>query len=432
MTYPETIAYLYERLPMFSRIGPAAFKKDLTNIRALCDALGNPQRKFKNIHVGGTNGKGSVCHMLAAVLQQAGYKTGLHTSPHLRDFRERLRIDGIPAPEDFVVDFVAGHAGLVERLQPSFFELSVAMAFQWFADNEVDVAVVEVGLGGRLDSTNILLPEVSVITNISLEHTQMLGDTRKAIAGEKAGIIKAQTPVVVGEVDPETAPVYVERAEAQQAPLVFAPEQFSARLLRGENGGQQIAVRDRSAGSEQVYALDLGGGYQQQNLLTVLSTVGVLRQKGWDLPQESVIEALSRVKQATGLRGRWEVLGHAPLVLADVAHNPAGLQQLMAHIGRLSFDRLWMVIGFVKDKNVAEALTVFPRSAAYFFCQADNPRSLPATTLEALARAGGLNGSIQANVPAALAAARAAAGPDDLIVVTGSTFVVAEIIPMRP
>ncbi len=431
MDYAETIDFLYSKLPMFSRQGASAYKKDLTNIRLLCEVLGNPQKQFKSIHVAGTNGKGSVCHMLAAVLQQSGYKTGLHTSPHLLDFRERIRINGGMAAKEFVVDFVENNQELIKRVQPSFFELSVAMAFSWFAINKVEVAVVEVGLGGRLDSTNILEPELAVITNISLDHTKLLGSTRKEIAGEKAGIIKRGTPVVIGETDAETAPVFTEKAMREQAPIYFADQMLAVRLKKQQPGGQWVSVENLSDHLTEEFKLDLSGNYQASNLRTVVCAVEVLREKDWHLDKENTQKALRKVKKSTGLRGRWEVLKHHPLVVADVGHNVAGIQEIMNQIRATSFDRLFIITGFVKDKNVAEALSLYPKEATYFFCQADNPRALPAEALMEVAQSFGLEGNPYPSVKAAYQTALKAAAPADMILVCGSTFVVAEILRER-
>lgn len=427
VTYSETIDFLYSRLPMFSRTGSSALKKDLTNIRALCSALGDPQKRFKSIHVGGTNGKGSVSHMLAAVLHYSGYKTGLHTSPHLTDFRERIRVNGQMAPKAFVIDFVERNKALIGEVQPSFFELSVAMAFAWFAESKVEVAVVEVGLGGRLDSTNILHPDLSVITNISLDHMQFLGNTRELIAREKAGIIKLHTPVVIGATDQETAPVFKEKADRMKAPLYFADQLFEAAQKEGRPGVQQITVYDEKKKAAE-FTLDLLGKYQAANLQTVLGAIKVLNELGWHLNRKKVKAALSRVKSLTGMRGRWEVLKQEPCIIADVAHNSAGIQQVMEQVTALPYAHLYIIMGFVKDKSVGEVLRFCPPEAAYLFCQADSPRALAAEALKQLAAEAGLKGTAFPSVRSAYHAALDKAGIEDVILICGSTFVVAEVL----
>ncbi len=428
MTYPETIDFLYSKLPMFSRKGASAFKKDLAHIKILCEALGHPQKQFKSIHVGGTNGKGSVCHMLSAILQQSGYKTGLHTSPHLLDFRERIRINGNMVEKDFVVDFVEKSKSLIRQIRPSFFEISVAMAFKWFAENKVDIAVVEVGLGGRLDSTNILEPLLSVITNISLDHMALLGHTKKEIAGEKAGIIKHHTPVVIGETDIETVPVFREKARLQEAPVYFADQLLKVILKEEWFDGQKLSVEDKRNNNVEEYILDLPGNYQIPNLQTVLCTVNILRAYGWHLDMEKVQAALGRVREHTGMRGRWEILKKQPLIVADVGHNVAGIQQVMRQLSSVFFDRLFIITGFVKDKEIEEALRYYPRGATYFFCRADNPRAMPAEDLQQLASLSGLKGAAFPTVRAAYLAAEEQAAPEDMILICGSTFVVAEVL----
>jgi dihydrofolate synthase/folylpolyglutamate synthase len=430
-TYPATLDFLYNRLPMFSRVGAVAFKKDLTNIVALSDALGNPQQRFKSIHIAGTNGKGSVSHMIAAVLQQSGYKTGLYTSPHLKDFRERIRIDGKMISKDFVVGFVRENFALVQQISPSFFEITVAMAFAWFARNACPVAVVEVGLGGRLDSTNILQPELSVITNISYDHQQILGDTLTQIAGEKAGIIKPGIPVVIGETDPETKVVFEQVAARLESPIVFADQWW--KITSRQTLADQLGVElHRQSGEESlpvVYRTDLTGAYQVKNLMTVLTAVTLLQQRHWHIGYDATRQALSAVKRLTGLRGRWEVIGNRPLVIADVAHNEAGIREVTRQAGMLPYEKLHIVTGFVRDKSIDAILELFPAEAIYYFCQAAIPRALPSTELAAMAGGYGLKGKAYSQVKDAFAAARACAGPDDVILVCGSVFVVAEVLP---
>lgn len=427
MDYPQTLDYLYHTLPMFSRMGPAAFKKDLTNITALCTHLGNPQRHFKTIHVGGTNGKGSVSHMLAAILQTAGYKTGLYTSPHLADFRERIKVNGDLITEAVVVDFVRRHKMFIEELQPSFFEITVAMAFQYFAEQQVDVAVIEVGLGGRLDSTNIITPELAIITNISWDHMNMLGDTLPQIAAEKAGIIKEGIPVIIGEKEEATAAVFSKTATEKKAPLYFASDHFSVKEFKLEPDVLHLAVADVQYGVLKKFALDLTGIYQLKNIVTVLQAVELLKDKSFHLPDAVVQQALAITKKLTGLYGRWDVVHRNPTVVLEVAHNEAGMQQLLAHLRHITYQNLHIVLGFVKDKEVDSVLRLLPGNAAFYFTRAHIPRALEATALQEKAAYYGLKGEAYDDVNIALKAALQSATANDLILVCGSIFLVAEV-----
>lgn len=427
--YPETLDFLLHKLPMFSRIGMGAYKKDLGNIRSISEALGNPQSGFRSIHVAGTNGKGSVSHMLAAVLQDAGYKTGLYTSPHLVDFRERIRINGAMIDPENVLAFVQSHFELITRIQPSFFEITVAMAFDWFSRQGVDIAVVEVGLGGRLDSTNIITPELSVITNISLDHQQLLGSTLSEIAVEKAGIIKTHVPVVIGETHPETQEVFSDKAGEREAPLVFADQCWGITRERERAGMLMLEAVRLAGGPEQTVtaALDLTGGYQKKNFLTVLAALDQLQRQGWRVsPRET--GALARVRALTGLRGRWEQIAGNPRIIVDVAHNEAGISEVMGQLGTVRYQRLHVVTGFVRDKSIARMLELMPREACYYFTQATIPRALSAAELASEAVSHGLEGKAFTHVKDAVAAAIAAAEPEDLILVTGSIFLVAEVL----
>jgi len=428
MNYSKTLDYLYSRLPMFTRIGSAAIKKDLDNTLILCRDLGNPQEKFKTIHVGGTNGKGSTSHMLAAVLQQAGYKTGLYTSPHLKDFRERIRINGEMVPERFVTSFVEQQRQLIEDISPSFFEVTVAMAFSWFAEEHVDVAVIEVGLGGRLDSTNIIHPELVVITNISFDHTNILGNTLQAIAYEKAGIIKSAVPVIIGERQEEIAQVFTDKAAEMQSKLLFANEVLHIADTYRENGCLVTSVYKGEICLFKALKLDLTGSYQLKNILTVIQSVISLREAGFHLPDEAVYLAIKKVRESTGLRGRWDVLSKNPLVIADTGHNIAGIQEVLQNIRDTPHKRLHVVIGMLKDKDVSTVLQLMPAAAIYYFCQPNLERALPAYDLALQAEKSGLKGDIFETVTLALDAAKTSAGPDDLIFVGGSTFVVAEAL----
>lgn len=427
MNYQETIDFLFTRLPLFSRIGVAAYKKDLTNTIALCKFLGDPHTKFKTIHVAGTNGKGSVSHMLAAILQTAGYKTGLYTSPHLKDFRERIKVNGKMVEEEFVIDFTEKIKPMIDELEPSFFEITVAMAFDHFAEQKVDIAIVEVGLGGRLDSTNIITPELSVITNIGWDHMNMLGDTLEKIAFEKAGIIKEKIPVVVGEILPETFPVFEKAAKERNTPLSIASQTRQATDWKWEKHELIVEVASQHHTDHKKYHLDLPGIYQTKNLLTVLESCSQLQQKGWNISEDKIHEGLKHVKKLTGLHGRWEIIRHAPLVVLDVAHNIDGIKQLLQQVELTEHKRLHMVIGMVRDKEIDNILHILPKEAAYYFTKAQIPRALPENELQAKARRYKLNGNCFSNVNTALYAAAVNADKKDMIVVCGSIFLVGEL-----
>jgi dihydrofolate synthase/folylpolyglutamate synthase len=397
---------MFEQLPMYQRQGKTAFKKDLTNTLAFAKALGHPEKKFKSIHVGGTNGKGSVSHMLAAVLQTAGYNVGLYTSPHLKDFRERIKINGESIPKAEVVEFIANHQSFLAQHRLSFFEMTVGMAFDYFAKQKVDIAVIEVGLGGRLDSTNILRPELSVITNIGMDHMAFLGDTLEQIAGEKAGIIKANTPVVIGETLPETRPVFVKKAEAEHAPIHFA-ETLESSLPQ----------------------CDLLGSYQVFNLKTCLKSLEVLQKTGnWSIPKTAIKKGLAEVRNITHFRGRWEILNDHPKTVADTAHNKEGLSLVLEQVLNENYKTLHIVLGVVNDKDLDSILPLFPTSAKYYFSKPNVPRGLEATTLYHKAKSFSLFGKAFTTVENALKAAQKAAQPEDFIYVGGSTFTVAEIL----
>jgi dihydrofolate synthase / folylpolyglutamate synthase len=428
MNYAETVDYLFTKLPMFSRIGAAAYRADLNNTWQLSDFAGNPERRFKSIHVAGTNGKGSTSHMLAAIFQEAGYKTGLYTSPHLKDFRERIRVNGEFIAESFVVDFVRRISPLSEQLDPSFFEICVVMAFDYFAQLNVDIAIIEVGLGGRLDSTNIITPELSVITNIGYDHMNLLGDTLTKIAFEKAGIIKRGIPVIIGETHPESAPVFEQRAHEEQAPIRFADKQrYVTDWKYGRHSLDVEVTTSPVAADVDWYALDLAGIYQTHNLLTVLEAVHNLRGRGWKLEPAAVHRALKRVKHLTGLHGRWEIVHENPDIILDVAHNEDGIRQLLRQIEVTDHEELHLVLGMVNDKAIDKVLALLPPQAHYYFTRAQIPRALPQDLLAAQAAAAGLKGAAYPTVPEALQAAKTRAKPKDLIVVFGSVFVVAEV-----
>jgi dihydrofolate synthase / folylpolyglutamate synthase len=409
---------------MFSRMGSAAFKKDITNTILLCERLGNPHKKFKSIHVAGTNGKGSVSHMLAAIFQTAGYKTGLYTSPHLYDFRERIKLNGEMCDENFVVDFVERIQPAIEEIQPSFFEITVAMAFDFFAQQKVDIAIIEVGLGGRLDSTNVITPELSIITNIGWDHMNLLGNTLKEIAFEKAGIIKENILVVIGEKKKETENVFRNIASQKKSPIYFAEENFSVADFRLLNNSIEVSVADKNSSTIN-YQLDLSGVYQTKNILSVLQSVELLQE--WKINQQSIQTALKNVKQLTGLHGRWEVIHENPTVVLEVAHNKDGIEQMLQHLQKINFNKLHIVVGIVKDKDVDAVLELLPKEATYYFTQSHIPRALNAQALEAKASEYFLKGNCFDDVNIALQNALINSAKDDLIIVCGSIFLVAEV-----
>ncbi len=426
MQYPEAIDYLYSRLPVFHRIGPKALKPGLGNTLKLCEALGNPQDKFRSIHVAGTNGKGSTSHMLAAIYQSAGYRVGLYTSPHLKSFTERIRLNGEPIAEAEVAAFVTQQQASIEAIEPSFFEVTVAMAFDFFARKAVDVAVVEVGLGGRLDSTNIITPLTSVITNIGYDHTDILGDTLAQIANEKAGIIKAYVPVIIGETHPETEPVFKEIARSLDAPITFSDQNYVVQDRGLLNGFRQVEV-EQPGDSFLPLSLDLLGGYQLQNVKTVLATVAVL-QPVLHVSPSAQRDGLKKVTALTGLKGRFQTIHEQPRVIADTAHNQPGLEALLETIQLLSYAVLRIIIGLVADKDRSNLLATLPQTATFYFCQAQTPRSLSADTLQVEAASIERRGAAYPDVNAALDAALQQAQPDDLILITGSNYIIAELI----
>lgn len=438
MNYEQTLQYLYTQLPMFTRDGASAFKKDLTNTLELCRRLDNPQHKFRSVHVGGTNGKGSTSHMLAAILQTAGYKTGLYTSPHLKDFRERIRINGQMISQQTVVDFVEDHRADFDEIAPSFFEMTVALAFDVFAKEKVDIAVIEVGLGGRLDSTNVITPLLSVITNIGWDHMNMLGDTLQLIAGEKAGIIKQGIPVIIGEQQPEVSNVFIDKAAQTNSNIRFASEEWvvsSPEVGKSESpkekaGLLEIAIQKISSGLSdfRTFRLDLTGSYQLKNVKTVLSAVDELRERGFVITGEHLKTALRQVKNLTGLHGRWETLSHNPLTICDTGHNPDGIEEVMKNIASVKYNHLHMVIGMVNDKDTGKVLSLLPKDATYYFSKPDIPRGLSAESMKAQAQAHGLIGEAYLSVKEALLSAQKNAANDDLVFVGGSTFVVAEVV----
>jgi dihydrofolate synthase/folylpolyglutamate synthase len=427
MTYDQTIDYLFTRLPMYSRIGAAAYREDLTNTIRLCEYIGNPQQQFKSIHIAGTNGKGSVSHMLASILQTAGYKTGLHTSPHLKDFRERIKINGQMVSKEFIVDFTERIRPVIDEIDPSFFEISVAMTFDYFAQQGVDIAVIETGLGGRLDSTNIILPELSVITNIGWDHMNLLGDTLQKIAGEKAGIIKPGVPVVIGEITTETAPVFENTAHQRNAPITIAAKKRQAMDWKWQKHELVVQVAEEHKTDRQVYHLDLPGLYQTKNLLTVLEACAIMQEQGWNIDETSIQSGLRQVKKLTGLHGRWDIIHQHPSVVLDVAHNEAGMQQVIEQLELTDYHELHIILGMVKDKAIDKVLALLPSSAHYCFTQAGIPRALDAKELQEQAAAAGLKGKTYPDVNTALKEVLANARKNDMVLICGSVFLVAEV-----
>lgn len=405
MKYEEVTAWMFSRLPMYQQQGGVAYKKDLSRTELFAAHLGHPETKFKSIHVGGTNGKGSTAHMLAAVLQEAGYKVGLYTSPHLKDFRERIKINGAKIPENFVNDFIHEQKSFLERHQLSFFEMTVGMAFSYFEKENVDIAIVEVGLGGRLDSTNIITPEVSVITNIGLDHTQFLGETLKEIATEKAGIIKENVPVIIGETQDEIQSIFRDKAKTVNADLCFA-----------------------DATEHQVFPCSLLGEYQQKNIKTAVQTLSVLKSKGFIIDEHQIKKGLMLVQKHTGLRGRWEVLSKNPKVICDTAHNKEGLTLVLKQLQKESYKTLHIVLGMVRDKAVEDLVDLFPKHAVYYFCSPAMERGMKVDKLAQIFNAKGYQGQTYSSVNEAFNSAKQHATPQDLIFVGGSTFVVAEVL----
>ena len=411
MDYQNTLLYLYNSVPMFQQVGSSAYKEGLENTLVLDQHFGLPHRNFHSIHVGGTNGKGSCSHTLAAILQEAGYRVGLYTSPHLVDFRERIRINGQPIPKEYVVRFVEKERSLFEPLHPSFFELTTAMAFRYFADEHIDVAVIEVGLGGRLDCTNIIHPDLCIITNISFDHTQFLGNTLEKIAREKAGIIKSGIPVVIGETTPETKPVFTKQAREVDAPILFAEED----------------EKDDYPGLE----CELKGVYQIKNTRTLLTAITELQKVGYTLSEQSVRSGFAHVCELTGLMGRWQKLQDAPNLICDTGHNVGGITYITEQLKQQSYRKLHMIIGMVNDKDIRGVLALLPKEAEYYFTKASVKRALPESELAQLASETGLQGSCYPDVPSAVRAAQEKSLPEDFIFVGGSNFIVADLLANR-
>lgn len=427
MNYQETLNFLYTRLAVFHREGKTAYKANLDNSTELDEYFGHPHRKYLCIHVAGTNGKGSVSHMLAAILQTAGYKTGLFTSPHLEDFRERIRVNGKEIPEQEVIDFVEQNKGIIEKIEPSFFELTSSLAFKYFENQNIDIAVIETGMGGRLDSTNIIRPILSIITNIELDHMEFLGSNKALIAGEKAGIIKQNTPLVIGETDTETEVVFRSRAEELKAPIYYADQLID---LHKENPNTYSIVSNtkNEFWIKENVQIDLYGNYQKKNLTTVLISSFVLKEYcSINISREAIISGLRDAAKSTGLRGRWQILGNNPLIICDTGHNAHGLKYVTDQLNLLEKDKLYIVFGVVSDKDLDSVLPLLPRNAYYFFTQADIPRAMDAETLSKKCIAEGLVGEVIKSVKRAYQQARSLAQNNDIVFIGGSTFVVAEI-----
>ena len=425
MNYPEAIEYLYNRLPVFHQIGAVSYKPGLENSIRLMEQLHNPQNEYRIIHVAGTNGKGSVSHFLSAILQSAGYKTGLYTSPHLVDFGERIRVNGKKIQPEYVADFVEKNEKMLDKIQPSFFEATMAMAFRYFADCAVDVAVIEVGLGGRLDSTNIVSPALSVITNISFDHTEFLGNTLAQIAAEKAGIIKPEIPVVIGEVVPETRPVFIQKAQEQNSPLTFAEENISVKFIEYSADKMIVETRD-----DEKLIVGLCGEYQLKNIATVLTAVEELQKLGFAIYREDVKNGLENVIPLTNLQGRWQVISHKPTVVLDTGHNKGGIENIVHQLKKQHYEKLRIVIGMVKDKDISGVLSLLPRDAVYYFTNAATERALPALKLKEQAERTGLNGKAYSTVEQAVKLALEEAGEKDFVFIGGSNFVVGEALPV--
>jgi len=435
MSYQDTINYLYNKLPMFSRVGAAAIKKDLDNTIAICDFLGNPQQKFKTIHVAGTNGKGSSSHMLASIFQEAGYTTGLYTSPHLYDFRERIKVNGKMCSETFVTQFTQKMKPFIEKVAPSFFEITVGMAFEYFAQEKCDIAIIETGLGGRLDSTNIIHPELSLITNIGMDHMALLGNTLSEIAFEKAGIIKAETPIVISEVIPETKIIFDNKASSVHAPIYYAEDFLIFNSFQNdwdhslfEYTQPLIHYLDAPLFQKKfTVETDLPGKYQNKNLKGVLVAAQILSGMGWKLTAPKILKALAKVKENTGLMGRWECIQNNPRIILDVAHNEHGVLALLEQLSTMHYQHLHIITGMVKDKDVEAVLGLLPKNATYYFTQSHIPRAMSAQELAEIAKMRGLNGIVFENVNEAIAAAKDKAHQKDLILVMGSIFLIAEV-----
>lgn len=424
MNYTETTEWLFSQLPMYQREGKSAYKADLENSTILDSRFGHPHRKYRCIHVAGTNGKGSVSHMLASIFQEAGYKTALYTSPHLKDFRERIKIDGKEIPEEYVTRFVEENREFFENLHPSFFEMTSTMAFCWFAEEGVDIAIIEVGLGGRLDSTNVITPELSVITNISLDHTALLGNTLEQIATEKAGIIKQNIPVVVGSYNPQFAHVLQQTAIDEASPITFASKEWSCT----ENCDGSYNYISNQGENFRNLKCELSGTYQTENIATVLQAIATLNGRGFNIKQDAIIRGIAKVVTNTRLMGRWQILNEKPYTVCDTGHNPGAFVHLVKQMESHQHETLRIVIGMVNDKDIRTVLSMLPKSAVYYFCKPSIKRAMNEVSLMEIGKKFSLNGNSYPTVTEAFNAAKEQASPNDMIYIGGSTFVVAEII----
>lgn len=428
MTYQQTLDYLFARLPMFQRVGAAAYKANLDNTNKIVDLLGKPHQKLKCVHIAGTNGKGSSSHMIASVLQQAGYKTGLYTSPHLIDFRERIKINGKMIPKNYIVDFVEKYKDEFEKIEPSFFEWTVGLAFDYFAKEEVDVAVIEVGLGGRLDSTNVITPKVSLITNISYDHMNLLGDTLEKIAAEKAGIIKARIPVVVSQYQSESGPLFNAVAKELKTTVQFADKNYKVLDHKLKDGYLNTSILNKVTNTSINLDLDLTGTYQLKNVLGVLNTLDVIERSGFIIEQNDIKKGLKQVVKTTGLEGRWQTISEKPLMIADTGHNEDGIKNVIANLKTIEYAHLHFVFGTVNDKDVSKILELLPKEATYYFTKANIPRALDENELFEKAQKIKLKGKAFSTVKEAIEAAKKAAKKNDLILIGGSTFIVGDAL----
>lgn len=424
MNYQETLDYLFNVTPLFQNIGKDAYKEGLDNTIILDNHFNNPHKKFRTIHIAGTNGKGSCSHTIAAILQSAGYKTGLYTSPHLIDFSERIKVNGEPVEKEFVIDFVKQNKDFFEPLHPSFFELTTAMAFLYFAEKKVDVAVIEVGLGGRLDCTNIITPDLSIITNISFDHTQFLGNTLKDIAKEKAGIIKEKKPVIIGEYTPETKTVFEDKAKSTNSDIIFAEDN---KLINGYKQTENGLLLYKSDKIKDLYG-ELNGLYQIKNTNTILNAIYKLIELGYNIDETNIKNGFQNVCQLTGLMGRWQKLEENPTIICDTGHNIGGMKYIVEQLSRMKYDKLHIIIGMVNDKDISGVISLLPKNAKYYFTQASVKRALPAEQVKEIANNYGLKGEAYSSVEKALTIAKNNAKENDLIFIGGSTFIVADLI----
>ncbi len=428
MDYKETLDYMFTQLPMYQREGKAAYKANLDNTIALCNHLNNPQEKFKSIHIAGTNGKGSTAHLIASCFQLAGFKTGLYTSPHLKDYRERIKINGEMIPENKVVHFIHKHKKAFDKIKPSFFEMTVGLAFEYFAKEEVDIAIIEVGMGGRLDSTNVMTPILSVITNIGYDHMQFLGDSLDKIAAEKAEIIKKEVPVIIGQTQPEIENLFIEKAKKEKSQIIFADQVFEAKILsKSQSGNLELDIWKNNDIYLENLNCPLLGNYQTHNLITAIQVMDFIGNQ-FGISKKIIQEGIEEVIVNTGLKGRWQVLSTNPLTICDTAHNKDGILSIVEQLKQIRYSKLHFVIGMVDDKNISDILNLLPHEATYYFCKANIPRGLNEEKLEQQAHKCGLRGKNYSSVREAYNVATNNAGSNDLVFIGGSTFVVAEIV----